>query len=94
MAKQCEMMIGFLIPRRCNQKARSTCIRCGKAICDEHAVITSAGILCEACHLGVEMLAAEPPRPEVYTHLPGYGPEDTIYFETEDTGEDLFSDLS
>jgi hypothetical protein len=94
MAKQCEMIIGFLIPRRCDQPARSTCIRCGRRVCDEHATISPEGILCEACHEGAEQLTTEAP-PEWVSALPDYDPQDVALFDQEDlTTDSMFDDLS
>jgi hypothetical protein len=95
MTRQCEMMIGFLIPRQCDQKARSTCIRCSKQICDEHAVVGPEGILCEACHEGVEQLAAATTTPDWVATLPDYHADDFALFDHDDvdTGG-MFDDMS
>ena len=92
MAQRCQMTIGFLIPRPCENKARSTCIQCGKAVCDEHAVILDTGIVCAACHEGREAVAVTP----LVQHLPRarYRDEDFALFEgTEEVG-DVFADMS
>jgi hypothetical protein len=92
MAKRCEMTIGFLIPRPCENKARSTCIQCGKAICDEHAVILDTGIVCTACHEGIEAVAVTP----LMRHLPRarYRDEDFALFEDTEEAGDVFADMS
>jgi len=92
MAKTCEMTIGFLIPRPCENKARSTCIQCGKAICDEHAVILDTGIVCAACHAGIEAVAVTP----LVRHLPRarYRDEDFALFEDTEEAGDVFADMS
>jgi hypothetical protein len=96
MAKQCEMMIGFLVPRQCDQRARSTCIRCGKRICDEHAVVSPEGILCEACDLGVEQLASAESTPDWVSELPDYRASDFDSFDNDDVvaAGSMFDDLS
>ncbi len=95
MAKQCEMVIGFLIPRRCDQRARSTCIRCGKQICDEHAVVSPEGILCEACDEGVEQLASVETTPDWVSQLPDYHASDFELFDQDEVGVGrMFDDLS
>jgi hypothetical protein len=95
MSRQCELMIGYLIPRRCDRRARSTCIRCGKHICDVHASISPQGILCEACHEGVKQLTTEE-TPNWVSNLPDYHSEDVALFDSSDTigGVAMFDDLS
>ena len=92
MAKRCQMTIGFLIPRPCENKARSTCIKCGKAVCDEHAVILDTGIVCVACHEGTEAVAVTP----LVRQLPRarYRDEDFELFEGAEEVGDVFADLS
>ena len=51
MAKQCELIIGYLLPRRCEEKAITTCSKCGRAVCDLHARMGDEGILCRDCLL-------------------------------------------
>lgn len=94
MSQQCDMMIGYLIPRRCDQRARSTCIRCGKHICDEHAVVSPEGILCEACHEGVEQLADAVATPGWVSALPDYRDDDFALFDDSSSASSVFDDLS
>ncbi len=95
MAKQCEMMIGFLVPRQCDQRARSTCIRCSKRICDEHAVVSPEGILCEACDQGVEQLTSAQSTPDWVAELPDYRASDFDSFDRSDVVVgSMFDDLS
>jgi hypothetical protein len=92
MARQCELIVGFLIPHRCEGKARSVCTRCGKAVCDEHATIADSGIICVACHEEIE----QPPLPAVTAALPGamYDGEDYALFSVGEDREDFFADMS
>ena len=39
MAEQCAMIVGYLVPHRCPNKALATCIKCGRRFCDEHVAI-------------------------------------------------------
>ena len=95
MTKQCEMIIGYLVPRSCDGEARSTCIRCGKRVCDEHAAITPAGILCEACHTGEEQPAVAETAPDWVATLPDYHADELVLFDSDDVDDaDLFDDLS
>ena len=92
MAEICQMTIGFLIPRPCENKARSTCIKCGKAVCDEHAVILDTGIVCAACHEGREAVSVT----SLVRQLPRarYRDEDFAFFEGAEEVGDVFADLS
>ena len=92
MAQRCQMIIGFLIPRPCENKARSTCIQCGKAVCDEHAVVLDTGIVCAACHQGIEAVAVTP----LVQQLPRarYRDEDFALFEGAEEAGDVFADMS
>ncbi len=92
MAEKCQMTIGFLIPRPCENKARSTCIQCGKAICDEHAVILDTGIVCVACHEGREAVAVTPLVP--YLPRARYREEDFALFEGPEKASDVFAEMS
>ena len=90
MAKRCEMVIGYLLPRKCGAKARSVCIKCGRAMCDEHTVITDAGLVCEACYSGLEHLAIVPPG-----ETPAFTAEDFALFSKEPvTEEEVFAEMS
>lgn len=85
---QCQMIIGYLIPRQCENKARQRCVKCGRAVCDEHATITDAGVVCAAC-AGVLHEVEEAP---VIATRPVYLPSERELFET--TEEDIFADMS
>jgi hypothetical protein len=43
MAEQCEMIIGYLVPHRCENPSLGTCVKCRRGYCDEHTNQTSAG---------------------------------------------------
>ena len=49
MAEQCEMIIGYLVPHRCENPSLGTCVKCGRGYCDEHTNQTREGRLCLAC---------------------------------------------
>lgn len=34
-AEQCEMIIGYLVPQRCENPSLVTCAKCGRGFCDE-----------------------------------------------------------
>lgn len=90
MAQLCQMTIGFLIPRACENKAQFSCAKCSRSICDEHAVILDSGVVCEACHLGFESAVA-PGR--MAARVTGYGAADAALF-TDASDQDFFDDFS
>jgi recombinational DNA repair protein (RecF pathway) len=87
MAKQCALIIGYLLPRRCEEKATDQCVQCGRDVCQHHTRIGDAGLLCRDCYEeGQPRLASEDlkPLPEPVGR--------TIYrrddFDSYDTEED------
>jgi len=50
MEKNCQAIIGFLVPRRsCRNAAETHCAKCKTEICYIHAQIETSGVLCPAC---------------------------------------------
>ena len=92
MADQCEMIIGFLVPHRCEHPALGRCTRCGRGYCDEHIDVTQQGLVCLACSQGLEQPVALPITARSFT------PDDLADFDSAsrwDTEDgDMFSDLS
>jgi len=92
-AEQCEMVIGFLVPHRCDNPALGKCAKCGRGFCDEHTNATREGQVCLACLQGLDMPVALPIAAATFT---------TTDFDTfnrastwnEDDRADMFSDLS
>ena len=92
MAK-CEMIIGYLVPHRCENPALGTCVKCGRGFCDEHTNATKEGRVCLACQHGLETPVALPVAAAVFT------PDDLSTFGRtstwdDDDNDDMFSDLS
>ncbi len=91
MTKQCDMMIGFLVPHRCPNIGMTTCVKCGRLFCDEHVGLTPGGLVCLACQRGL----AEPVTiPEVART---YDAADLVAFSDVgafDDDDDTFADLS
>ena len=88
---QCSMVVGYLVPHRCPNKALATCIKCGRAFCDEHVSIQQSGLLCLACQQGLEQPVLTARVAQDYTA------EDIALFSTvgaRDTVADTFADLS
>jgi hypothetical protein len=87
------MVIGFLVPHRCENPALGTCIKCGRGFCDEHTNQTKDGRMCLACLQGLEMPVALPIAAATFT------PADLDTFGRaslwdDNDNDDMFSDLS
>ena len=93
MANQCEMIIGYLVPHRCENPALGTCVKCGRGFCDEHTNPTKDGRVCLACQQGLEMPVALPIAAATFSpaDLDTFGRSST--WDDDDSG-DPFSDLS
>ncbi len=91
MAQQCAMIVGYLVPHRCPNKALATCIKCGRQFCDEHVAIVEQGLLCLACQQGLD-------QPVLVTQTAqGLTAEDVALFAMaadQEPAEDTLSDLS
>ena len=96
MAEKCEMIIGYLVPHRCENPALGACVKCGRGFCDEHTNATREGRVCLACQQGLEMPVALPIAVALFT------PDDLSTFDrtrrfnddVDDENGELFSDLS
>jgi hypothetical protein len=60
MPTQCEMIVGYLVPHRCEKKALGHCMKCGRSFCDEHIDVQPTGLLCLACQQGLAQPVALP----------------------------------
>ena len=60
MPDQCEMIIGFLVPHRCDNAGLGKCGNCGRTYCDEHMSVTPQGLRCLACQQGLQQPIALP----------------------------------
>lgn len=91
MSGQCEMIIGFLVPHRCENRALGACRQCGRSYCDEHMVTETAGLICIACQQGLDQPIALPLTAQTFS------PADLAAFDAAsrlDDDADMFSDLS
>ena len=87
MAGQCELVIGYLLPRQCEEKGENTCKRCGRAVCDLHTRMGDEGLLCRDCfeNAPVRTLAdVIPLSPVVHQHI---YTRDYAAFDREQGGE-------
>ncbi|HSB02714.1 MAG TPA: hypothetical protein VLE49_18835 [Anaerolineales bacterium] len=93
MAEQCEMIIGYLVPHRCENPALGTCVKCGRGYCDEHTNQTSEGRVCLACQQGLDQPIALPIAVGTFTAAE----LDTFQRASlwdDNYSTDMFSDLS
>jgi hypothetical protein len=92
MAAQCEMIVGFLVPHRCENRALGQCGQCSRQYCEEHVEVRPAGLLCTACEQGLDQPVALPGTALDYTaaELAAFTEASTW----DETDSDLFSDLS
>lgn len=93
MEKQCELVIGFLLPRQCEEKGRNTCKRCGRVVCDVHTKLGEEGLMCRDCFENIPPRTLEnliPLAPAVHQHI---YTRDYDLFDQEQ-GADTFSTLS
>ena len=93
MAEQCEMIIGYLVPHRCENPALGNCVQCGRGFCDEHMDQTRDGPVCLACQQGLDQPVALPIAAASFTasELQTFQRASTW---DDDDGGDMFSDLS
>lgn len=93
-ANQCEMIIGYLVPHRCDNPALGKCTRCGRGFCDEHVSLQPGGLLCLACQQGLSQPVAVPLTAQTFN------PNDLATFamlsqwDATDDDADTFADLS
>ena len=86
MTNQCEMVVGFLVPHRCDNAALGKCAKCGRSYCDEHVSVMTAGLTCLACQQGLEQPVALPITAQTYDQA------DLLIFAAASTYNDDFGD--
>ncbi len=93
MAEQCEMIIGYLVPHRCENPSLGKCVKCGRGFCDQHTNQTSEGRMCLACQQGLDQPIALPIAAGIFTaaELDSFQRASTW---NNDDNADMFSDLS
>ncbi len=92
MTNQCEMIIGYLVPHRCDHPALGRCTHCGRGFCEEHIKVTPGGLVCLACSQGLSQPVSLPETAR------NFSAEDIATFSSlsqwEEQESDIFSDLS
>jgi hypothetical protein len=93
MAEQCEMIIGYLVPHRCENPALGACVKCGRGYCDQHANQTHEGHVCLACQQGLDQPIALPIAAATFTAAELDSFQRASTWNDDDSAE-MFSDLS
>jgi len=93
MAEQCDMIVGYLVPHRCEHPALGKCRKCGRGFCDEHVQVTSGGLICLACSQGLSQPVALPITAQTFSPADVALFHSATMFDSQDDG-DTFSDLS
>ena len=96
MAEKCEIIIGYLVPHRCENPSLGACVKCGRGFCDEHTNATKEGRVCLACQQGLDMPVALPIAAALFTpmDMDTFG-RTSRYNDNDDVDSgDMFSDLS
>jgi recombinational DNA repair protein (RecF pathway) len=92
MVDQCEMVVGFLVPHRCDHPALGRCVKCGRGYCEEHVSVQPEGLICLACQQGLAQPVALPITAQ------SYDAGDLATFAAvsawDEDASDTFSDLS
>ncbi len=90
----CEMIVGYLVPHKCPNRAVGKCQKCSRHFCDEHLSSEHSGLICTACQQGLDQPIAVPATARTFTE------DDLATFKTADIFDDdydegdIFSDLS
>ena len=94
-AVQCEMIIGYLVPHRCEHPALGRCTKCGRGYCEEHVTVQPTGLLCLACQQGLTEPISMPITAQTYdaTDLANFAAISQWEASDDDFG-DTFADLS
>jgi hypothetical protein len=96
MPDQCEMIVGFLVPHRCDNPSLGKCMKCGRLFCDEHVTVTPQGLMCLACQQGLDQPVAIPMTAQDYTaqDLAIFAAASAWEHDDDDDKGGKFSDLS
>jgi hypothetical protein len=93
--EQCEMIIGFLVPHRCEHPALGRCTKCGRGYCEEHVTVQPTGLLCLACQQGLAQPIALPITAQTYSAADLATFSALSQWESsDDDPNDAFADLS
>ena len=92
MPTQCEMIVGYLAPHRCDNRALGTCAKCQRSYCEEHVEVKPEGLICLACSQGLAQPVALPLTAQTYNAADLALFTAASAWDADDT--DKFADLS
>jgi hypothetical protein len=93
MARQCDLIVGYLLPRQCEERAANSCGNCGRAACELHTRMGDQGLLCRDCYEEGKPRAAGAPEPLAEPVQQIIYQRDFDYFD-DDMSDDGFASLS
>ncbi|MFZ5857419.1 MAG: hypothetical protein ACOYZ6_11360 [Chloroflexota bacterium] len=88
------MIIGYLVPHRCEHPALGKCSQCGRGFCEEHLVDSPKGKICLADQQGLDVPVALPLAAATFSQADIDTFNRASTFDSDDTAGDMFSDLS
>lgn len=89
------MIIGYLVPHRCEHPALGKCTKCGRGFCEEHLVDSSSGKICLADQQGLDQPIALPLTAATFSqHDIDTFNRASTFDDDKATAGDMFSDLS
>ena len=93
MARQCDLIIGYLLPRQCEEKGINGCTNCGRLVCELHTRMGDRGLLCRDCYEVGQPREADQPEPLARPVEQVVYYRDFDHFD-DDMGEDGFASFS
>lgn len=87
------MIIGYLVPHRCENPSLGTCAKCGRGYCDEHTNPTREGRVCLACQQGLDQPVTLPIAAAAFSAAELTAFDQASMWDDDDRA-DMFSDLS
>ena len=93
MATQCAMIIGYLVPHQCENRAVASCGKCGRRFCEEHVAMAHGNTICTACQQGLESPVTVPKAAKSFAPE-DYASMDALLLKQDHDGDDMFADLS
>lgn len=88
------MIIGYLVPHRCEHPALGKCTKCGRGFCEEHLVDSSSGKICLADQQGLDQPIALPLTAATFSQRDIEVFNRASMYDDDDKSGDMFSDLS
>ncbi len=90
----CEMIVGYLVPHKCDNRAVGKCGNCSRQFCDEHLNLEKSGLICTACQQGLDQPVAIADNARNFTDDDLAAFKTAALFDDSFNEGDIFSDLS